>query len=292
MNRINPPLTKEDTKVFIKKSNKLIRHLNKQIILSTLMGDKTKKARYIVRRDSLIKNKKMSNYPSNFVEEKKRVAVYTVLYGDYDTIKPIKTKNPLCDYYIFTDQPVPDDSGWKLAEFVFPKEVGSDPILKNRYLKMHPHLLFPNYEYSIYLDAVIEISLDIYRLLSRMDNRVLGLFDHHQKADCLYEEAETIKRIGKASSQVVDSQMQRYEEDGFPHHFGFCECTLIIRRHNDGLCIDIMNLWWNEFFYGARRDQLSFMYCIWKKGLSKQDIACLGATYWDEPILSSEAHKK
>ena len=157
---------------------------------------------------------------------------------------------------------------------------------------MHPNVLFPNYEYSIYIDAVFQIELDIYRLMSRMGNKILGLFDHHQNVTCIYQEAETIKRIGKASTYEIDELMSKYKAEGFPKDFGFCECGLIIRKHNEKKCIDIMDLWWKIFLNGPKRDQLSFMYCVWKNNLQKSDIAYLGATYWDEPIFSSERHKK
>ena len=127
--------------------------------------------------------------------------------------------------------------------------------------------------------------------MARMSNHLLGLFNHHQKADCLYDEAKTIVRIKKADKESVQKQMQKYKNEGFPHHYGFYECGVIIRKHNDQKCVDIMDTWWGEFINGAKRDQLSFMYAIWKNGLAKRDIAYLGATYWDDPIISGERHK-
>lgn len=285
-------LSKSDTNIFIKKSNKIIHFLYKMMIISIIKNQKENYYRYKTRLSSAKKNKTINNYPLNFLKAKKKIVVYTALYGKYDTIKKIGTKNPYCDYYFFTDQHIPNDYGWIKSDFNFPETINNDNILKNRYLKMHPHLLFPDYKYSIYIDASIAIDLDIYRLMSRMGNNILGLFDHHQKADCLYEEAKTIIRIKKAPKLIVEKQMNKYESEGFPHHFGFCECAVIIREHNNKKCIDIMNTWWNEFINGAKRDQLSFMYSIWKNGLTKKDIAYLGATYWDDPIIPSKGHLK
>ena len=293
MKKVLPPLNKNDTRSFFKKSNSLIRFLNKQILLSTVKGDKTNKERYRERRDSLIRNKRINSYPTGFIESKKKIAVYTVLFGNYDSIKTIKTKNAFCDYYIFTDLPVPKESGWIKIDYNFPSKIKDDPVLKNRFMKMHPHLLFPNYEYSIYLDAVFEIRLDIYRLMARMNKQLLGLFDYHSKQICTYVEAETIIRINKAPKELVIRQMEKYKNEGFPTNFGFCECACIIRKHNNKQCIKVMNDWWEEFTKsGTKRDQLSFMYCVWKNGMNKNDIANLGATFWDEPIIPSEGHKK
>ena len=256
-----------------------------------LRGDMKKCRRYLQFSKSLKENIHKLNYPTSFLRSKKKLVVYTVLYGDYDEIKPIKIKNPLVDYFIFTDQQVPENSGWVKKDFYFAKDIGNDPVLKNRFLKMHPHLLFPEYEYSIYLDAVLCIELDIVRLMARMGNCLLGLFEHHKGTNCLYKEAELLKNIKRIPATDIDKQMKRYRSEGFPNNFGFFECTLLIRRHNAKTCINIMEDWWKEFYYGARRDQLSFMYAVWKNGLTKKEIASLGATYWIEPVLSSKKHK-
>lgn len=287
-----PSLDKRDTKIYIKESKKKSYSFFISSIKCLFMGNIKGFRKNYNRSKSLMTNLKKTDYPYGLVKNKKKIAVYTVLYGDYDSIKPVKTKNVLCDYYIFTDQQVPVNSGWEKMDFEFPKEIKNNNILKNRYLKMHPHILFPEYEYSIYLDAVFTIELDIYRLMGRMGEHIIGLFDHHRGTQCLYEEAKILKRINKVPSADIDKQMIKYEKEGFPHNFGFVECGLIIRKHNDKKCIIIMETWWDQFIKGAKRDQLSFMYSIWKNGLTKKDIAYLGTTYWDEPIVPSEGHKK
>ena len=290
MGKNKSPISKTDTKLFLKKTNQKIHQLKRQWLVNLLRCGNNSKINKEIK--SLKNNKYSNSYPKGFIENHKKVAVYTALFGNYDRIKTIKAKNPLCDYYIFTDQNIPEKCGWTKIDFSFPKEIENDPVLKNRFLKMHPHLLFPNYEYSIYLDAVLEIDLDIYRLMSRMGNYFIGLFDHHANRNCIYEEANVIQRIGKASEKDIKSLEDRFLKEGFPSHFGLCECTLIIREHNNKSCIKIMNDWWHEFLQGIKRDQLYFMYVLWRNEFTKKDIAYLGATYWIEPIFSSEAHIK
>ena len=79
---------------------------------------------------------------------KEKVAVYTALFGTYDVVR-----NPLwhpenIDYFLLTDQPLPADSLWKECSrsHILPQEILGDPILCNRWCKMHPHLLFPEYD--------------------------------------------------------------------------------------------------------------------------------------------------
>ena len=116
------------------------------------------------------------------------------------------------------------------------------------------------------------------------------MYDHGSR-DCIYDEAEIIIRVNKAPKDIVNLQMQKYREEGFPEHFGLTEGIIIARKHNDPLCVKIMEEWWDIFLKYSKRDQLGLMYVMWKNGLKKDDIAILGADYEDEVRLTSEGHK-
>jgi len=49
------------------------------------------------------------------------------------------------------------------------------------------------------------------------------------------------------------------------------------RSHMKPECIKIMEDWWNEFDNVSQRDQLSFMYVMWKNGMGLSDITSLGS---------------
>lgn len=283
---------KNDTKRFYKLTNKNFFDCFKGGIKCLLQLKLKQSKRYFSKANSLCLNKRKNNYPTNLIKNKKRIAVYTALFGDCDEVKMIKKKNPNCDYFIFTDQPIPSNSGWVKKTINYPDEIKDNNALKNRYLKMHPHIIFPEYDYSIYLDAVFVIELDIYRLMARMGNHFIGLFMHHAGINCLYDEAQRVKRIGLAPNDIVDKQMNRYINEGFPKDYGFYECSIIIREHNKFECIHVMDTWWNEIMNESKRDQLSFMYSLWKNGFSKKDVANLGITFWIEPIVVGIGHKK
>ena len=61
------------------------------------------------------------------------------------------------------------------------------------------------------------------------------------------------------------TQINRYLNEGFPLHYGMTEMPVIARFHNEPLCKKIMEEWWEEFNHTALRDQLSFMYVMWKQ---------------------------
>ena len=60
---------------------------------------------------------------------------------------------------------------------------------------------------------------------------------------------------------------------------------------NDEDNISIMNTWWKEFFENVKRDQLSFMYSLWKRGFDENYVASLGITFWVEPIVKGIGHR-
>lgn len=215
-----------------------------------------------------------------------KVAVYTSLYGNYDTIKPVKFANPNCDYFIFTDQFVPQKSGWIPKDARFPKEIVHAPDnMKNRYCKMNAHLLFPEYEYSIYLDSKIELKYDIFPLIGKLGEYSIGMY-YHSHRDCIYKECNAVIECKKADRREVIEWEKYLRTQGFPEHFGLTENCVIVRKHNDCTCVEIMENWWTVFQNGVKRDQLSLMYILWKLGYSISDVAKLGDNnLWETRFL-------
>jgi len=81
---------------------------------------------------------------------------YTALVGDYDTLSDPEYISHDGDYVCFTDQPVKHGGIWEIRPLQ--KVIEGDPVRTNRWHKMHPHILFPEYEKSVYLDSNIQIT--------------------------------------------------------------------------------------------------------------------------------------
>ena len=69
-----------------------------------------------------------------------KIAVYTAIYGNYDSIPEPLYADPKCDYYIFTDQDIPDGSIWKKMDYSFPKEIRTR-IKEQQSLYKQPRIL-------------------------------------------------------------------------------------------------------------------------------------------------------
>lgn len=73
-------------------------------------------------------------------------------------------------------------------------------------------------------------------------------------------------------------------------HYGLPEMPVIAMEHQNPRCIKIMEDWWEEFDSGAQRDQLSFMYVMWKNGMKLTDITSLGENVRKSTYLYKKEH--
>lgn len=206
----------------------------------------------------------------------KKIAVYTCIVGNYDPlIEPLTTEQGV-DYYVFTDQDVPDSSKWKKKDITCLEEYQTlSPSQLNRRIKMLPHLYLPGYDYSVYIDGNVEIHDSLTPLIKEMGDCGFGVH-YHRTRDCIYHELVRVLYLKKANAQLAKSQVAVYREEGFPRHYGLFENTVLIRNHHDEPTGRLMETWWQEYMKYPTRDQLSLPYVIWKSGYDRKKIHIIG----------------
>ena len=230
---------------------------------------------------------------ANDLDMNQRIAVYTAIFGDYDELMQPKVIDSQCDYFCISDKE-PKNIGifkWIPLEVICDELIGNS-ALKNRYCKMLPHRIFPQYKYSIYVDGNIMIDYKLNHLLNKLGGRAMGFFDHINCNE-LYVEAFRFsdQYIAIENVDLIKKQVLEYCAVGFPFGFGFVENGVIIREHNVPSCISVMENWWLEYQKYTTRDQISFMYAVWKSGLSKNDIAIMGKNWRESEEFSYVNHK-
>lgn len=206
-------------------------------------------------------------------------AIYTVITGDYDTIKQPQVITPGADYYLFTNNHRIKDAGiWTVVYLEEDKidgyvpEVAEDNVrLRNirlsRKVKMLAHKYLPvGYDMSIYLDADMLIKENLSGLFDLLNENVLMAAFRHSNCTSVRAEIEDLTRHGVVGSAVVENQWQKYQEWGFRDDIGVTENGILIRRHNHPKMIELMELWWQEYLQGCLRDQVSLMPCFYKCG--------------------------
>jgi hypothetical protein len=194
--------------------------------------------------------------------------VYTAVFGSYDRVLPINPKWD-CDFICFTDNPECVSNGWRI-EIV--QLDGESPSQANRRYKMLPHKYLPNYERSLYIDGNIRIVADPSPLFDKYLDSAAIAIPKHQDRCCAYAEAEICIQGAIVNKEITKKQMERYAEKGFPEKFGLTENGVILRQHLVKNIIALMDLWWEEYCNGGKRDQLSLPYLIWKYKIDVKEV--------------------
>lgn len=208
------------------------------------------------------------------------LAIYTVITGDYDTIKQPRVITPGAEHFLFTNnQKIKEAGVWKVIylnkgekDGYVPKNVNENVRIRNirlsRKVKMLAHKYLPKgYDMSIYLDADMLIKANLSKLFELLnDDNVLMAAFRHSYCTSVRAEIEDLTNRGVVEQAVVENQWQRYLEWGFRDDIGVTENGILIRRHNHPRVVKLMELWWLEYLNGCLRDQVSLMPCIYKCG--------------------------
>ena len=203
---------------------------------------------------------KIENYliDNNYIKALKKV-VYTALFGNYDELKPIN-KEIGYDYFLFTEQNYENiTTNWTILNVEqnmnFTNKI--DVMKKQRFYKTHPHLFFKNYDLSIYIDATFEIkgNLDNFILRILTPNLSIYVFEH-PFIDTIINEFKAILFFKKDSMKNIIPVREKYKREKFPDDNGHAECCMIVRKHNDKNCINLMEKWFYEIKHNSYRDQL------------------------------------
>ena len=200
--------------------------------------------------------------------------IYTAIIGGYDTLVEPDYKPDGWDFVCFTDRDL-ESYTWDVRKTL---PLYTDNTRTARKHKLLPHRLFPDYEYSLWLDGNIKVVGDVNELLGHLDECNYATYDHSQNQldprNCIYDEANTILQLGiknngryKDNPLLIKGQMERYIKEGYPVNNGLVVQMEVVRRHNETDVIGSMEDQWNELKYNSKREQLSFNYIAWKNKL-------------------------
>lgn len=242
------------------------------------------------RKYHLLENAHNDRHDTNYFNDSK-IAVYTCILGNYDNLIEPLVKPDNIDYFVFADFDIPNDSKWKRIDINSVSGIKDlSNVLKNRYVKMNPHKLFPDYKYSIYIDGNIKVYSDLTEHVNRLSKYGLSHFKHSLRKSS-YEEADACKLLRKESFSVIDAYVNKLKAAGFPDNYGLLECSFIVREHNKKECINIMEQWWEEFKNNVKRDQIILPYILYKNSIKTDEVSTLGANIEEDLSFEIIKHK-
>lgn len=205
----------------------------------------------------------------------KKIAIYTCITGDYDSLNEPIIKIPNTDFFVYSEKKR-ESENWVYRQ-IPPKIMLMGNVLANRYIKFHPKELFPNYDYAVYIDGNVKVVADV-RRLAKCTQTLSGIaMYNHCLRDCLYEEAEACSKYGKGNKRYIAEQVKKYKSQKFPPHFGLKEATVIFSDLNNANSSKFFEKWWKELCESkSMRDQLALPYSIWSEGFDMSSIGTLG----------------
>lgn len=194
-----------------------------------------------------------------------RCVIYTVIAGDYDNLLPPAVVERGVEYVAITGSADPAPPMPWLRRPLLRTERNSR--MTSRWHKLHPHILFPEHDISLYLDGNVYLK-DGIRVFIEDTSRVspIALFRHAERA-CTYEEAEVVKRYRLDDPDIVDAQMTYYRMLGFPAKLGLFTSSIQLRRHRDLALVAFLEDWWRHLKAFSHRDQLSLNFMLRRHGI-------------------------
>lgn len=209
--------------------------------------------------------------------KKVNLIIYTALIGSYDKLIDFN-KNfipPETLLLCFTDNKSLISKTWTIKHI---KCGNNDFAYLNRKIKILFNEFLPNHNYNLYIDSNVRIKKPINGLISSLIlSNVELILPKHYSRDCIYKEAEPILILGKEKENIVRNQIKRYKLMGFPENFGLGENNILFRKNGSNEIFRLMNCWWKEYCNGAKRDQLSLMYCIWINNFSSFNLGLISS---------------
>ena len=200
-----------------------------------------------------------------------KIIIYTVITGNYDSIKQPLVVEEGVEYILFTNNREIREAGvWKVVQIPSEEWTGrtarENNILLSRKVKMLPHKYLPEgAEWSLYIDADMVIKRPLTELLNNLHSKTLFAAFRHSYCKSVQDEIADLLAKNMVQPEQVKEQWQKYKEWGFRDDLGISENGLLIRKHNNQYIQSLMQLWWSEYQQGCLRDQVSLMPCMYRK---------------------------
>lgn len=186
--------------------------------------------------------------------------VYTCITNNYDSLKDPSIISDGWEYVCYTNSDLKSDI-WQIQK-IYDSSLDAKKLA--RFIKLHPHELFDNYDIVLWVDSNLKINVDLNEFMKNNfnTNSLMAMMTHGRR-NCIYEEAKQCSLELKDDPKVIENQMDLYRKEGFPPNYGMSQTGVMFRRNNTEVKT-FCEKWWNEIYHGSCRDQLSFFYTMWK----------------------------
>jgi hypothetical protein len=193
------------------------------------------------------------------------LVIYSTIFGGSDRLHELRSTIPCADAICFTDNAALRSPTWRV---VYVDWKYRDPRRTAKAFKILPHLIFPFYDHSLYLDGSAEL---LKNPEPWIDGSSFRCFAHPWRI-CLFKEGQACIASGKEERELVDRQLSTYRMSGYRENAGLIAGGVLLRRHHDPLVSRTMGDWWAEIDAFSARDLLSFNFVAWQNNLQTHYI--------------------
>lgn len=217
----------------------------------------------------------------------KKIAVYTCITGGFDEFVPSPAIDEDVDYFLFSDTTVKDTD-----QYIFRNCPYYDPEPRRmaRFVKMHPHFFFSNYDYVVWIDANIISTDGLQEAIEKVavNGWDLGLIKHPLRGSYIDEANECI-RIKADDENLIRNQILDYQAKGVLED-SLIETNVIISAMARESVREFFNIWWREICRYSLRDQISVGYALQSANPKFSYIMPEARSVRDEPGFILAAH--
>lgn len=192
--------------------------------------------------------------------------IYTCLVGNYDDLLQPLVVDDSFDYICFSNDIKEEKIGvWQIRPIPYENK---DKARLSRFVKILPHKALGDYDWSLWIDANIQITgSKLYDILDekvRLGDIIYQVNHCDPPRDCIYDEMRVAYLCGRSDFKNTFLHYIHLRKQHFPTHWGLFENNVIFRKHSDSLVTEISEKWWHEFCHFTKRDQFSLMFVYWK----------------------------
>lgn len=208
-----------------------------------------------------------------------RKVIYTALVGDYDLLPQPEVVRSDYDYVCFSNEFAEGQCGvWQIRRIDYYNQEG---VRICRYVKMHPHLLLPEYEYSVWLDCNQRLTEEHYRRADQLiESGAVCAMVIHPERDCVYQEAYALSGYLTGDPEKVYQQTLFLLSHGFPERMGLYVTCCMLLQHQNIQIKDFLDRWWRQCEQFSCRDQMGVMYALTEAGVKPSVF--FPRDYWDK----------
>lgn len=221
----------------------------------------------------------------------KRVCVVTALFGDeaqelaqYEFLDGV-------DYLYVSDRELDISPIWQRFRVEIPLEFSKSPRHSARWVKTSLPSLFADYDLAVWIDANIVVLGDLNPLIQKtFEEQAEVMAYSHSQWTTLDQEAQAVIALGKDERNIVEKQMEFYQQKGLAD-LPLWETPVIFVEVNNKTK-SAFNLWQQTISKFSIRDQLSFSYAMNHSGVDVAPISETGANIRSNPYFLSIPHQR